>query len=159
MSNINITDNPISNYDMLCNFCRYVDGRAKFLRTEAGDDTDIYDFCRNKCSEKCGVDFPEKDGGFMMEKMCFDCSETDCLIYLLYITAVQAAELREHIKNHNSDNGEPVCHGHWIKKLMSPKIGLYGYICSNCNKIIYVGKEKYMRYCGNCGAKMDGDEK
>ena len=53
---------------------------------------------------------------------------------------------------------EPVKHGHWKRELMSPKIGLYGYICSNCNKIIYVGKERYMTYCGNCGAKMDGGD-
>ena len=152
MADINITDNPISNYDILCNFCRYVDGRAKFLRTEAGDDTDIYDFCRNKCSEKCGVDFPEKDGGFMMEKMCFDCSETDCLIYLLYITAVQAAELREHIKNLNSDNGENVKHGHWIHK--------QAFECSECGYGFEPeGYVHFFNYCPCCGAKMDGGVK
>lgn len=52
----------------------------------------------------------------------------------------------------------PVRHGYWKRELMSPKIGLYGYTCSNCNKLIYVGIERYMTYCGNCGAKMDGDE-
>ena len=50
----------------------------------------------------------------------------------------------------------PVRHGRWKRELMSPKIGLYGYICSNCNKLIYVGIGRYMAYCGNCGAKMDG---
>ena len=53
----------------------------------------------------------------------------------------------------------PVRHGYWKRELMSSKIGLYGYICSNCNKLIYVGKERYMTYCGNCGAKMDGKER
>ena len=52
----------------------------------------------------------------------------------------------------------PVRHGCWKRELMSPKIGLYGYICSNCNKLIYVGIERYMTYCGNCGAKMDGGD-
>ena len=52
----------------------------------------------------------------------------------------------------------PVRHGRWKRELMSPKIGLYGYICSNCNKLIYVGIGRYMAYCGNCGAKMDGGD-
>ena len=52
----------------------------------------------------------------------------------------------------------PVKHGHWKRELMSPKIGLYGYICLNCNKLIYVGIGRYMTYCGNCGAKMDGGD-
>ena len=52
----------------------------------------------------------------------------------------------------------PVKHGYWKRELMSPKIGLYGYICSNCNKLIYVGIGRYMTYCGNCGAKMDGGD-
>ena len=52
----------------------------------------------------------------------------------------------------------PVRHGHWKRELMSPQIGLYGYICSNCNKLIYVGIGRYMAYCGNCGAKMDGGD-
>ena len=52
----------------------------------------------------------------------------------------------------------PVRHGCWKRELMSPKIGLYGYICSNCNKLIYVGIGRYMAYCGNCGAKMDGGD-
>lgn len=151
MSDINITDTPISNYDMLCNFCHYVDGRAKF-RTEAGDDTDIYDFCRNKCKEKCGVNFPEKDDGSMMEKMCFDCSGTDCLNYLLYISAVQAAELREYIKNHNSDNGEPVKHGHWLHK--------QAFECSECGYgFESEGYIHFFNYCPSCGAKMDGGVK
>ncbi|MGN0665599.1 MAG: hypothetical protein ACI4KF_03630 [Huintestinicola sp.] len=101
-----ITETPDSNYDTLCNFCRYVDGRAKFLETSSGKNTDIYDFCRKKCKEKCNVDFPEKDDGSMMDKMCFDCSGNDCLNYLLYISAVQAAELREHIKTNSPDEQE-----------------------------------------------------
>ena len=53
----------------------------------------------------------------------------------------------------------PVRHGHWEKELLKPKIGLYGYTCSNCNKLIHIGIERYMPYCGNCGAKMGGGVK
>lgn len=151
MPDIKITDTPISNYDALCNFCRYVDGRVKFIRTKTGDDTDVYDFCRKKCKEKCGVDFPAEDDGSMIEEICFNCSGIDCLVYLLYTAAVQAAELREHIKNHNSDNGEPVCHGHWIYSDFCTK-------CSVCGKSAFYDKYKQeceTDYCPNCGAIMD----
>lgn len=152
MSEIKITDTPISNYDALCNFCRYVDGRVKFIRTKTGDDTDVYDFCRNKCKEKCGVDFPEKDDGSMIEEICFNCSGIDCLIYLLYTAAVQAAELREHIKNHNSNNGDSVKHGHWLYKGIAN-------VCSICGKSFVIEQGTAdENYCIDCGAKMDGKE-
>lgn len=152
MPNIKITDTPISNYDAMCNFCRYVDGRVKFIRTKTGDDTDVYDFCRKKCKEKCGVDFPAEDDGSMIEEICFNCSGIDCLVYLLYTAAVQAAELREHIKVHNSYNCKPVTYSRW--EICCD--GYYPY-CKNC------GKEPQGRvmtdYCPNCGAKMYGGVK
>lgn len=98
-----ITDTPSNNYETQCNFCRYVNNRAKFLETSSGKDTDIYDFCRKQCKEKCDVNFPEEDDGTMLETMCFDCCMSDCVIYLLYISAVQAAEVREHLKKYEED--------------------------------------------------------
>ena len=101
-----ITDTPSNNYETQCNFCRYVNNRAKFLETSAGKDTDIYDFCRKQCKEKCDVNFPEEDDGTMLETMCFDCCMSDCVIYLLYISAVQAAELRERLKIYEEGKGD-----------------------------------------------------
>lgn len=96
-----ITDNPQGNYETLCNFCRYVDGRAKFMETMEGENTDIYDFCRSECIKKCAVNIPEKDDGSLMEMMCFDCMGcVDCLNALLYISACQAADLREQLKKY-----------------------------------------------------------
>ena len=94
-----VTDKPQGNYETLCNFCRVIDGRAKFMETTEGENTDIYNFCRNECIKRCAVNIPEKDDGSLMEMMCFDCMGClDCLNALLYISACQAADLREHLK-------------------------------------------------------------
>ena len=49
----------------------------------------------------------------------------------------------------------PIFHGHWKRELLNPKIALYGYVCTNCKKMIHIGPDKYMAYCGHCGAKMN----
>lgn len=100
-----VTDNPDGNYETLCNFCRYVDGRAKFVETMDGENTDIYEFCRKECIKKCGVNIPEKDDGSLFDMMCFDCMTClDCLNALLYVSACQAVELREHLKKYEESD-------------------------------------------------------
>lgn len=94
-----VTDNPQTNIETLHNFCRSVDGRVKFIETTAGKNTDSYDFCRHECKRRCNVDFPEQDDGTMLDMMTLDCMyEQDCTNALLYISAIQAAELREQLK-------------------------------------------------------------
>ena len=55
----------------------------------------------------------------------------------------------------NQDTVEPVKHGYWIlvKDMVS-------YIkCSECGDGICWVNTKRPKYCPNCGAKMDGDDK
>lgn len=94
-----VTDNPQTNIETLHNFCRSVDGRVKFIETTEGINTDVYDFCRNECNRKCNMDIPEHDDGTLLDMMTLDCLYgQDCTNALLYISAIQAAELREQLK-------------------------------------------------------------
>ena len=89
-------------------------------------------------------------------KSCSDCIHFDVCYKIEHFG--RDLENTSPCKQFISKDVAPVRHGCWKRELMSPKIGLYGYICSNCNKLIYVGMERYMTYCGNCGAKMDGGD-
>ena len=54
-----------------------------------------------------------------------------------------------------ADDVQPVCHGRWIMHSDYPdKI-----ICSRCNSACdaYFCERDSMKYCPNCGARMDGD--
>lgn len=48
---------------------------------------------------------------------------------------------------------QEVRHGHWIFS------GDYTSTCSYCNDDVDVDHEKEPKYCPNCGAKMDEEEK
>lgn len=98
-----VTDIPNGNYETLMNFCIAVDGRTKFRETTEGENTDVYDFCRKECISRCKVNIPERDDGELLEMMCLDCLYcVDCRNALLYLAAVQAAELRERLRRYES---------------------------------------------------------
>lgn len=150
-----VTDTPNGNYETLMNFCVAVDGRTKFRETTEGENTDVYDFCRKECISRCKVNIPERDDGELLEMMCLDCLYcVDCRNALLYLAAVQAAELRERLRRYESgdDDVMPMKHGHW-EQVDDTKCK-----CSECEVITMIaqypiGADK--NYCPNCGAKMD----
>lgn len=103
-----ITDNLQTNVKTLHNFCRCIDGRVKFAETMEGANTDVYSFSRAECIKKCKLDIPEQDDGTMLEIMCFDCMPClDCTNALLYISAIQAAELREQLRAYEDTGLSP----------------------------------------------------
>lgn len=53
-----------------------------------------------------------------------------------------------------------VVHGRWIAYKPDCRGYTAGFICSNCQDIVYADysmKECVYNYCPNCGARMDGD--
>lgn len=57
-------------------------------------------------------------------------------------------------------DAEPVKHGHWINKEISPDVWVC--LCSECDDVAYYSMHKVatkFRYCTNCGAKMDGERR
>ena len=89
-------------------------------------------------------------------KSCSDCIHFDVCYKIEHFG--RDLEDTSPCKQFISKDVAPVRHGYWKRELMSPKIGLYAYICSNCKKVTHIGADKYMDYCGNCGAKMDGGD-
>lgn len=59
--------------------------------------------------------------------------------------------VKQNIKDIPSADVEPVRHGHWIND-----IGYAGWTCSECGN--HEGN-KTDKYCSNCGAKMDKEQK
>lgn len=54
---------------------------------------------------------------------------------------------------------EPVKHGHWICENLG--FGAYRYKCSECGSIYgqsQIEEFRHSKFCGDCGAKMDGEE-
>lgn len=61
------------------------------------------------------------------------------------------------IENFPNADVAPVRHGRWIDAypdIETNPMFMYG-ICSECG--FEQGMSKYLNYCPNCGAKMDGD--
>ena len=54
---------------------------------------------------------------------------------------------------------EPVRHGHWICENLG--FSTYRYRCSECGNIYgqdQIEEFKHSKFCGDCGAKMDGNK-
>lgn len=68
------------------------------------------------------------------------CKEKECA-YTLLVKSAPTVDVRE------------VKHGHWIE--INSDMGIYR--CSQCRET--VGGQSGSRFCPNCGAKMDEEEK
>lgn len=77
----------------------------------------------------------------------------------LWIAALTKApeETKERLTNWTAADVQPVKRGKWLQH---GKADDYFWCCSACKKwIIYAEHDLYKHhYCGNCGAKMDGDD-
>lgn len=75
---------------------------------------------------------------------------------LMQMIPVEEYNARMAIANAPTVDAEPVRHGHWIDaypKIEPNPMFQYG-ICSVCGYEQSVSK--YLKFCPNCGAKMDG---
>lgn len=57
-----------------------------------------------------------------------------------------------------SEDVEPVTHAHWK---LAPEDTAYDnvWVCSNCGEEFTQHRKPKFRFCPNCGAKMDADER
>lgn len=65
-------------------------------------------------------------------------------------------DFAEDIEQAPTVDAVPVVHAHWIKETKGEQKGMFR--CSNCNRN-WIDEVKYIKYCNNCGAKMDEEEK
>ena len=73
-------------------------------------------------------------------------------------TLISLHDARETISNFPASDVVPVRHGRWIDAypdIEPDPMFMYG-ICSECG--FEQAISKYLNYCPNCGAKMDGAE-
>ena len=68
---------------------------------------------------------------------------------------ISSEEVEQAIMNAPTVDAAPVVHGQWVHVPSSDMMTGKAYKCSECNKMRY---GSFMpNYCGNCGAKMDGE--
>lgn len=88
------TDNPVTNLESLMNYA-YVDNGQVYLRYADGQEhIALAEYIFNIASDKgCHVSSPNAvlDG---------DCMECDCVVAVLNVVAIQAAELRARLKRY-----------------------------------------------------------
>lgn len=95
-----VTDNPQTNEETLQNLA-FVKDREVWVRgaSEEGEDCTLNDLTKRACSKCFLKEDIEKikdiDG---IGEFYLDCSMDGCPVATLYITAVQAAELREYLR-------------------------------------------------------------
>lgn len=82
----------------------------------------------------------------------------------LYMRGHVAAEhhVQEHalriVYDEPTVDAEPVRHGAWVKENIRKKS--YLRLCTACGKVCYFcGTDCSYKYCPNCGAKMDAEER
>ena len=63
---------------------------------------------------------------------------------------------REDIDDIPTEDVAPVIHASWFPMTTPDKNGKVEYCCSHCRKFISATWNKNQKYCGACGARMDG---
>lgn len=73
-----------------------------------------------------------------------------------FFSAAEKGKIQAAIEEEPGEDVKPVVHAHWIK---SP-FGDVSITCSNCNFHMCIAESVIpkMRYCPECGAKMDEEE-
>lgn len=79
-----------SNYLQMMNFAYYKDGKVYLKYADGEDDIDLCEYVSRMAKDKNCCPSAEE----VMEGACAEC---DCELAVLYIAAVQAAELRDHL--------------------------------------------------------------
>lgn len=95
------TDKPVGNTERMLNFAYCADGRVKLLYAEGKDNIDLCEYVAYRATSVgcCLTDDDVMDGS--CEEGC------DCVLSVLYTIAVQAAELRERLKQYENTGLTP----------------------------------------------------
>lgn len=140
------TDSPASNTEMLLNFAYVKDGRVTLRGLDDGEgDVDLCDYIEQQRRElgfDCGVWATD-----VMDGACMEC---DCVLAVLNILAIQAAELRARLAMYE-DAGPMREKGEW------KYIGGDEWCCSVCGYVASTeGRWEPMMddFCRGCGADM-----
>lgn len=151
------TDSPTSNVEMLLNFAYSKDGRVTLRGLAGGDgDVDLCDYIEQQRRElgfDCGVCAAD-----VMDGACMEC---DCVLAVLNVLAIQAAELRSRLAMYE-DAGPVREKGEWVH--CNGKSNLW--YCSKCGEKIKYNPtrrtyniekkrvDEVNKLCRNCGADM-----
>lgn len=95
------TDKPVGITERMLNFAYCADGRVKLLYAEGKDNIDLCEYVAYRATSMgcCLTDDDVMDGS--CEEGC------DCVLSVLYTIAVQAAELRERLKQYENTGLTP----------------------------------------------------
>ena len=98
------TDNPQSNTETMLNYAYAKDERVCLRYGNGKDDIDLCDYIAEEAKDCC---LSPQD---VMDGSCFECG-CECSLGILYVLAVQAAELRERLKDFEDERirGEIAC--------------------------------------------------
>ncbi len=98
-----ITDEPQTNMEFIHNFCfKGTDGNVKFTTYE--NDVDLAEFAVSSANANgCSLSKEE----VLHEGACLMCETDTCPNHVLYMAGVQAAELRERLKEYESTGLKP----------------------------------------------------
>ena len=66
--------------------------------------------------------------------------------------------IREFVNNRQAVDAEPVRHGRWIQAKTAPSYHYCSYCKSTHKMTMSCNKYVLLKYCPNCGARMDGEE-
>lgn len=90
------TDKPVGNTERMLNFAYCADGRVKLLYAEGKDNIDLCEYVAYRATS-VGCCLTDDD---VMDGSCVE--DCDCVLSVLYTIAVQAAELRERLKQYEN---------------------------------------------------------
>lgn len=148
------TDTPTNITENMLNFAFADNGAVKLRYGRGKENIDLCEYLEDFASDDCCVSAHD-----ILEGTCLEC-DCDCNLQVLYVCAIQAAELRERLKYYENLNEKykssvdvaKVKHGKWVKQGTSFDLcGVDYYKCSIC------GKETQTKYpnCPWCAAKME----
>ena len=145
-----VNDNPQTNTEVLFNLA-YVKDKEAWIRGGGpdGEDCTLIDFSRQMCmkNHECQFDdgFPAdlaKNDFDQIGDLFMECSMCGCPIGTAYFIAIQAAELRERVREYE-EKEEPV-----PPRNRTNKNGFKYWYCGKCGHQLPAGCPKR---CDNCG--------
>ena len=151
------TDNPKNTVESMLNFAIAKDGTTVLRNADGEEDKNLCEYLFEQAKNH-NYDCVSSADAILQG----DCLSCDCIINVLYITAVQAAELHGRLKmlEDKIENGELVeqKQGEWIIRKSIVEADIF---CSNCGYQYTEADPNNIElfdYCPKCGAEMEGAE-
>ena len=86
-------DNPQGNYELLLNYAFVKDRNVLLRYANEQENIDLCDYIAFHTKGTCNLSAQE-----VLDGACFECDDFSCSLGRVYISAIQAAELRERLK-------------------------------------------------------------